>query len=60
MVARRDQFWVVEAAGCNVDLVWKIGVLKRELCPTPRTERAYAFCGRVEPRRVAFDDTKIQ
>jgi hypothetical protein len=60
MVARWDQFGVIEAAGRNVDLVWKIGVLERELSSTPRAERADPFFGRVEPYRFAFDDTEIR
>jgi hypothetical protein len=35
----RHQFRVVEAAGRHVDLVREIGVLERELSPTPQSER---------------------
>jgi hypothetical protein len=59
MIARWDQFGVIEAAGRNVDLVWKIGVLERELCPASTTERAHTLFCRVESRRFPLDDSEI-
>jgi hypothetical protein len=60
IIAGRDQFGVIEAAGRNVDLVREIGVLEYQLRSTPRAERAHTFFGRVESRRFSSGDSEIR